>query len=105
MEFITRMPKCQGKDNIYVVVDRLKKFVDFFEVTSTISASEVAALGSPRIIISDKDSKFTGAFQQGLFGLVGKNMNMSTRYHPQTYGQTERVNQWLEGYLHNYVMV
>ena len=79
MEFITGIPKSQGKHNIYVVVDRLKKFAHLFAVTSTISASEVASLffkdifrlhGLPKTIISDKDSKFTSAFLQALFELV-----------------------------------
>ena len=107
MEFIIGLPKSQGKDSIYVI-----KYAHIFAVSSTISASEVVALffkdifilhGLPNIIISDTDSKFTSSFWKILFRLVETNMNMSTRYHPQTYGKTERVNQWLEGYLCNYV--
>ena len=95
-----------------MVVDRLTKYAHFFAVLSTISVSEVAALffkdifrlhGLPKVIISDRDSKFTSAFWQTLIGLVETNINMSTSYHPQTDGKTERVNQWLEGYLYNYV--
>ena len=85
------LPKLQGKDNIFVVVDRMTKYAHFFALLSTISASEVAALffndifklhGLPKIIISDKDRKFTSDFWQTLFGLVETNMNMSTSYHP-----------------------
>ena len=106
MDFITQLPKYQGKDNIYVLVDRLKKFAHFFAVTSTIYASEVATLffkgifrlhGFPIIIISDRDSKFTSAFWKALFELVGTNLNMSTIYKPHTNGQIERVDQRLEG--------
>ena len=113
MEFIMGLPKSQGKDSIFVVVDRLKKYAHFFVVLSTISASEVDALffkdifilhGLPKIIINDRDSKFTSAFWKTLFGLVETNMDMSTSYHPQTDGKIKRVNQWLEGYLYNYVM-
>ena len=97
MDFIMGLPKSQGKDNIFVVVDRLKKYAHFFAVVSTISASEVVALffkeafrlhGFPRTIISDRDNKFTSSFWQTLFGMVGTNLNMSKRYHPQTDGQT-----------------
>ena len=71
MDFITGLPKSQGKDSIFVVVDRLTKYVHFFAIVSTISASEVAALffkdifrlhGLPNVIISDRDSTFTSAF-------------------------------------------
>ena len=91
VDFITQLPKYQGKDNIYVLVDRLKKFAHFFAVTSTISNSEVVSLffkdifrlhGFSRNIISDRDSKFTSAFWQPMFKLVGTNLNMSTSYHP-----------------------
>ena len=91
----------------------MKKYAHFIAGTSTISASEVAALffkdifrlhGLPIIIINDRDSKFTSAFWQALFDLVGTNLNMSTSYHPPIDGKTERDNQWLEGYLRNYVM-
>ena len=87
MDFITRLSKVQGKDSIYVVVDRLTKLEHFFVITSTISASEVVALffkyvfilhGFPKTIISDRDSKFTSAFWQALFKLVGTNLNLST---------------------------
>ena len=90
MDFITGLPKSHGKDSIFVVVYRLEKYAHFFAVVSTISASEVAALffkdifrlhGLPKVIISNRDSKFTSAFWQTLFGLVEANMNMSTRYH------------------------
>ena len=113
MDFITGLPKLEGKDNIYVVVDRLTKYAHFFAVTSTIFASEVVSLffkdifrlhGIPKILINNRDSKFTSDFWQALFDLVGTNLNMSTSYHPQTYRKTERVDQWLEDYLHNYVM-
>ena len=91
MDFIMGLPKSQGKDNIFVVVERLTKYAHFFVVLSTILASEVVSLlfkdifrlhGLPKIIISDIDSKFTSAFWQTLFHLVETNMNMSTTYHP-----------------------
>ena len=83
MEFITRLPKAQGKDNIYVVVDRLTKFTHLFAFTSTISANEVVALffkdvprlhGFPKIIISDQDNKLNNAFWKAMFELVGTNL-------------------------------
>ena len=91
MDFIIGLPKSQGKDNIYVVVDRLKKYAHFFAVTSIISASEVVSLffkdifrlhGLPKIIISDRDSKFTSALWNKLFGLVETNMKMELAFEP-----------------------
>ena len=59
--------------------------------------------GLPKTIINDRDSRFMGGFWQELFRLVGTELTPSTSYHPQTNGQTEIVNKWLEGYLRNYV--
>ena len=112
MDFITGLPKSLGKDCIYVLVDRLKFFSHLFSVTSYFSVAQVADVffkeifrshGIPKSIVSDRDNRFMGDFWQECFRLVGTQLMLSTRYHPQNDGQTERVNQWLEGYLRNYV--
>ena len=59
--------------------------------------------GLPKTIVSDRDNKFMSTFWQELFRLVGTALTPSTNYHPQTDGQTEIVNKWVEGYLRNYV--
>ena len=70
MDFITGLPKVQGRDCLYVVVDRLTKFAHFFSISSDYSATQVAELffrevfrlhGLPKAIVSDRDSRFTGA--------------------------------------------
>ena len=95
-----------------MVVDRISKFSHFFFVSTTFSAAQAAELffkevfrlhRLPKSIVSDRDNIFFSAFWQELFKMVGKILTPSTRYHPQTDGQTERVNQWLEDYLRNYV--
>jgi hypothetical protein len=110
--FITGLPKVQGKDCIYVVVDRLTKFAHFFAISSEYKATQVAELffrevfrlhGLSRYIVSDRDNRFLSAFWQELFRLVGTELTPSTSYHPQMDGQTEIVNKWIEGYLRNYV--
>eukprot|EP00253_Pinus_taeda_P018915 PITA_18915 len=112
MDFITGLPMVQGKDCIHVVVDRLTKFFHFFSIPTRYATTKVANLffrevfklhGLPKNIVSDRDNIFMGGFWQELFRLVGTKLTPSTNYHPQTDDQTERVNQWLEGYLRNYV--
>jgi hypothetical protein len=113
MDFITGLPKVQGKDGIFVVVDRLTKFAHFFSISMEYSSTWIAYLlfkeifklhGLPRIIVSDKDNRFMSSFWQELFRFVGTELTPSTSYHPQTGGQTEIVNKWVEGYLRNYVI-
>jgi hypothetical protein len=112
MDFITGLPRVQGRDCIFVVVDRLTKFAHFFSIPTDYKAIQVAELffrevfrlhGLPRQIVSDRDGCFINAFWQELFRLVGTELATSTSYHPQTDGQTEIVNKWVEGYLRNYV--
>jgi hypothetical protein len=112
MDFIIGLPRVQGKDCIYVVVDRLTKFAHFFAIPSDYSAAQVAELffreifrlhGLPKTIVSDRDNRFMGGFWQELFRLVGTELTPSTSYHPQTDGETEIVNKWVEGYLRNYI--
>ena len=60
--------------------------------------------GVPKVIVSDRDAKFTGNFWKDVFKGLGTQLNFSTIYHPQTDGNTERVNQVLEYMLRMYVM-
>lgn len=112
MDFTTGLPTVRGNDCIYIVVDRLTKFAHFFAIPTRYTTTHVAELffrevfrlhWLPKNIVSDRDSRFMGGFWQELFRLVGTELTPSTSYHPQTDGQPERVNQWLEGYLMNYV--
>lgn len=112
MDFITGLPKVQGEDGILVVVDRLTKFAHFLAITTTQTAAQIADLffreifrlhGLPRRIVSNRDSKFMSLFWQELFRLSGAILTPITSYHPQTDGQTEIINKWMEGYLRHYV--
>jgi hypothetical protein len=91
-----------------VVVDRLTKFGHFIPLTHPFNAKEVATLffeniykyhGLPATIISDRDSLFLSKFWSQVFKLLGTELHYTTAYHPQTDGQTERLNQCLESYL------
>ena len=96
-----------------VTVDRLTKVAHFSPVRSSYNASFVARIfmediirlhGIPRRIISDRDPVFTSALWTSLQCALGTQLNFSSTYHPQTDGQTERVNQILEDMLRMYVM-
>jgi len=91
-----------------VVVDRFTKMAYFIRLQENATAKEVAEAflievwklhGLRSEIISDMDAKFAGEFLQSLCKKLGLMRKMSTAYHPQTDGQTERVNQVLGGYL------
>jgi hypothetical protein len=94
------------------VVERLTKFAHFYAILKEYIVVQVAELffrevfrlhGLPKNIVSDMDSRFIGTFWRELFRLVGTELTPKTKYHPQTDGQTEIVNKWVEGYLRNYV--
>lgn len=112
MDFITGLPKAQGKDCLYVVVDRLTKYAHFYAISSDFQAPQVVDLffrevfrlhGLLKTIVTDRDSRFLILFWQELFRLTNTKLTPNTSYHPQTDGQTEIVNKWIEGYLRNYV--
>src|SRR5512137_2124486 len=109
MDFITGLPRTSsGHDSIWVVVDRLTKVAHFIPVHTTYTGKRLAELylarimclhGVPRKIVSDRGSQFTSKFWQKLQEEMGTRLKFSTAYHPQTDGQTERVNQILEDML------
>jgi RNase H-like domain found in reverse transcriptase/Reverse transcriptase (RNA-dependent DNA polymerase)/Integrase zinc binding domain/Chromo (CHRromatin Organisation MOdifier) domain/gag-polyprotein putative aspartyl protease len=113
VDFITQLPLTKDKhDAIVVFVDMLSKMVHFLLTTTTASAPATARLffeeifrlhGLPRVIVSDRDSKFTSKFWKALFEHLGTELAMSTAFHPQTDGQTERMNRTLEDMLRAFV--
>ncbi|KAA0060554.1 pol protein [Cucumis melo var. makuwa] len=104
-----RLPRTlKGYTVIWVVVDRLTKSAHFVPGKSTYTASKWGQLymteivrlhGVPVSIISDRDARFTSKFWKGLQLSLGTRLNFSTAFHPQTDGQTERLNQILEDML------
>ena len=91
-----------------VVVDKLSKSTHFICVKTTYKAANIADIflkqffwlhGIPKAMISDRDPKFTSNFWKSLFKGLNTTLNFSTYFHPQTDGQTERVNQVLEDLL------
>ena len=108
MDFIVDLPPSKGFDSIFVVVDRLTKMAHFVPYNKTVTGEETARLfidnvykyhGLPDDIIFDRGTQFTSKFWQSLFKILQVEIKLSSAYHPQTDGQTERVNQVLEQYL------
>jgi hypothetical protein len=113
MDFITNLPKTSNGNNaIWVVVDRLSKCAHFAATTMNATAHTVAELlrtrvwmyqGYPEEIVSDRDPRFVASFLRALHQLTGCRPALSTSFHPQSDGQTERVNRVLGDYLKHYV--
>jgi hypothetical protein len=109
MDFIVGLPKTPaGFDSIWVIVDRLTKSAHFIPVKATFTAEKLAWIyhkeivrlhGIPRSIISDRGTVFTSKFWTALQRAMGTQLKFSSAFHPQTDGQTERVNQQLEDML------
>ena len=109
MDFITGLPVSPtGHNAIMVIVCRLTKFAIFVPCKTSDETPVIATrfyqhvcyrFGLPRCIVSDRDPKFTSTFWKELCQRVGTKLNMSSSAHPQTDGQTERVNSVLEQLL------
>lgn len=108
MDFIEGLPKSRGKDVILVVVDRLTKYAHFIPLSHPFTTPQVAKLfmdhvhklhGMPQVIVTDIDRIFTSTVWQEVFAALKVQLHYSTAYHPESDGQTERVNQCLEQYL------
>ena len=102
LNFVTCLPKNQKQnDSIMVVVEKLSKEAHIIPVKTTHIVSNIVDIfmkeifrlhGIPKVIIYDRDPKFTGNFRKYLFKGLDIKLNFSTAYHPQTNGQTESVN-------------
>ncbi|GJR93750.1 putative reverse transcriptase domain-containing protein [Tanacetum coccineum] len=109
MDFVTKLPKtANGYDTIWVIVDRLTKSAHFLPMRENDPMEKLMKLymkevvtrhGVPVSIISDRDGRFTSLFWQALHKALGTRLDMSTAYHPETDGQSERTIQTLEDML------
>lgn len=118
MDMIVKLPKSEEPvtktkyDSILVIVDKLTKYSYMLpwnenatseDLAYTIHKHIISQHGIPDEIISDRGTLFTSKFWQSLADHMGIKHKLSTSYHPQTDGQTERTNQTLEQYLRAYV--
>lgn len=111
-DFIVGLPEAQGFDALLVVVDRATKQMHVVPTTAETSALGLAKLyrnsvwkyhGLPDSIISDRGLQFAATLMKELNSLLGIDTKLSMAFHPQTDGQTERVNQDIEQYLRMFV--
>jgi hypothetical protein len=104
MDFIEGLSVSNGYSVILVVVDIFTKYANFYPLKHPFTANSIAVVfldnvmklhGIPKTIESDRDKVFKSAFWKALFSALKVKLQMSSAYHPQTDGQTERVNQCL----------
>jgi len=108
VDFIVGLPKSDRYTKIWVIVERFSKIAHFIPLRTEEHIKELALTfvkeiwhlhGLPESIVSDRDPRFTSKFWTSLIQLLQVKLNLSTAFHPESDGQTERVNQTLEQYL------
>ena len=111
MDFIVGLPASKGHTKIWVVVDRFSKMAHFIPLSTDTPIKEIANIflreiwrlhGLPSSVVSDRDSRFQSKFWLEVMDALKVDVRLSMAFHPQTDGQTERVNQILEQYLRCY---
>jgi hypothetical protein len=105
------LPESESHTQLTVVVDRFSKMAHFIALAESATTKDAAQAflkevwklyRLPELIISDRDTKWTSEFWDRLCHLLGIKKRMSMSFHPQTDGQTERVNQTFETYLRTF---
>lgn len=111
MDAIVKLPLSEGYDCIMVIVDRLTKMAHFLPFTEEgFTSVHLAKMmrfifrlhGIPEDIVSDRGPIFTSKLWRAFASGLNIKLNFSTAYHPQSDGQTERVNQVVEQYIRMY---
>ena len=112
IDIIGPLPRSNGIDAIVVIVDWFMKMILLKAITISISSEGIAKIyrdniwklhGVPRKILSDWGLQFALKFIEEFTRVLGTTRQLSTAYHPQTDGQTERINQEIEMFLWHYV--
>ena len=108
-DHIVKLPVSKGFDSIYVVVDRFTKMAHFIPTTERVSEEDLIDIhlknvwklhGLPLIHSTDRHGNFTSKYVQKMFKALGIEQRFSSAFHPQTQGQVENLNGWLETFLH-----
>ena len=112
VDFIMKLPVVAGKDTVLVVCNRLSKMTHFVATTEGTLAEGLARLfrdnvwklhGLPESVVSDRGPQFAAELTKELNRMLGIKTKLLTAFHPQTDGQTERMNQELEQYLRFFI--
>jgi len=112
MDFVTDLPELQGYTSILVVIDRFTKMAKYMPCRKEIDSKELArrffeviicSFGIPETIITDRGSTFASNFWKRVCSNMSTDHRLSTAFHPQTNGQTERQNQMMKQYLRAYI--
>src|SRR6266566_7183529 len=113
MNLIIDLPPLNKYNAILTIVDQgCSKAAKFLPCKKTIDGQGIAQLyfrhllpwfGIPKWVISDRDPRFTSHFTRAICKALNIQQNFSTTFHPHTNGQSERMNQWIEGYLRQFV--
>ena len=112
VDFITKLPMSKGHDLILVVCDRFSQMSHFVATTEKTMVEGLVKLfrdniwklhGLPESVILDRGPQFAAGLMKKLNKMLGIETKLSMAYHPETDGQTERMNQELEQYLRMYV--
>jgi transposase InsO family protein len=112
LDFVMALPPSNGFDAILFVVDKLSNSIVLIPTKTTVTAKETDRLyfnhvycrhGLARKIISDRDVRFAGTFWHELHRLLQVKLAMSSSFHPETDGQTERANRTMEEMVRHYV--
>ena len=107
-DFVVELPPSRGFDAIYVIADCLTKMAHFIPCKSTCTAEQLAELhiqrvwplhGLPLHHNTNRGPQFTAPYMRNLYRALGIDQRFSTAYHPQSQGQVESNNKWLETYL------
>jgi len=112
VDFVVELPLSSGHNAVMTVVDSVSKRAHFIPTHTTVTAEGAARLflhqvwklhSLPTCVVSDRGPQFVACFTRELYRLLGIKLASSTAWHPQTDGQTERVNQELDQYLRLFV--
>ena len=103
MDFITHLPKTRhGFDALLVIMDYMTKMMVLRPTHITAMIVDMAWISMdvvvgvhdlPKVIVSDRDTRFTSNFWREAQKVMGTTLAMSSRFHPQTTGQTKRANR------------